>query len=163
MTIRTLLVSLALALLALFTFLNWRAFNTPTTLSVGVGEVQAPLGLVMLGVTGFVSVLFLIYIVFQQAALMAESRRLAKELKVQRALADEAEASRFVELRGIVQTEARQVQAQFAASVRELSGSVQQLAEQMPERGDEIVRALSAHLGEIEDKLDRALATPASR
>ena len=158
MNFRNLSIALATALLALFTALNWQAFNTKTTLSVGLGEVQAPLGLVMLGVTGFVSALFLVYIVIQQAGLIAETRRVAKELKAQRALADQAEASRFFELRGLLQSEVRRLEAQLAAVAQEMGGRADRLSQQLPERGEEVVRALSAHLGEIEDKLDRALA-----
>ena len=50
MKIRTLLLLLILATVAVFTLLNWTAFMAPTALTLGVMDVQAPLGLVMLGV-----------------------------------------------------------------------------------------------------------------
>jgi uncharacterized integral membrane protein len=68
MNIRSVLIALALMLLAVFALLNWAAFTAPTTLSVGFADVQAPLGLIMLIVTGVVSALFLLYIVFMLAA-----------------------------------------------------------------------------------------------
>ena len=49
MNLRNLLVAAALALLAVFTLLNWTAFTAPTTLSLAFADVQAPLGVVMLG------------------------------------------------------------------------------------------------------------------
>ncbi len=107
MNLRTLSIAVALALLGVFTLLNWGAFLAPTTLSLGFAEVQAPLGLVMLGVTGVVSGLFLVYILFQQASVIMESRRTAKELKAHRELADKAEASRFTEMRTFLEGELR--------------------------------------------------------
>ena len=59
MNARTLAIAIALFLLAVFALLNWSAFSTPTALTLGFAEVQAPLGLVMLVVTGIVSGLFL--------------------------------------------------------------------------------------------------------
>lgn len=160
---RNLAIAAILALLALFTALNWKAFNAPTTLSVGVTEVQAPLGLVMLGVTAFVSVIFLAYVAVQQAGLIVESRRLAKELKTQRELADQAEASRFVELRAFVQSEGQRFDARHAASMRELGARLDSLEKALPVRLEEALRTLSAHLGEVEDKLDRVIAPAPGR
>jgi uncharacterized integral membrane protein len=88
MNIRSVLIALALMLLAVFALLNWAAFTAPTTLSVGFAEVQAPLGLIMLIVTGVVSALFLLYIVFMLAGALMETRRSTKELNAQRDLAD---------------------------------------------------------------------------
>ncbi|MDE2399141.1 MAG: LapA family protein, partial [Burkholderiales bacterium] len=98
MNLRTLTLAASLALLVVFTLLNWSAFTAPTALSLGFATVQAPLGLVMLVVTGAVCTLFLVYIVLQQARLIVETRRSAKEVKSHRELADKAEASRFTEL-----------------------------------------------------------------
>ena len=48
MRIRTIILLIALCAIAAFAALNWGAFTTPTTLSLGVTDFQAPLGLVML-------------------------------------------------------------------------------------------------------------------
>ena len=119
MTYRALIVIAALAALALFAFLNWSVFNAPTVLNLGFAEVNAPLGLIMLIVTGVVSALFLVYIVLQQAGVILETRRYAKELKGHRELADSAEASRFTELRTYLEAELRRIEAQGAAAQRE--------------------------------------------
>src|SRR5574337_747248 len=102
MNLRTLLIALTLAALAVFALLNWAAFTAPTALTLGFADVQAPLGLIMLVATGLVSALFLVYIVLQQAGVILEARRYAKELKAHRELADTAEASRFTELRSFL-------------------------------------------------------------
>jgi uncharacterized integral membrane protein len=99
MSIRTVGLVLLLALLAVFVIVNWSAFTTPTSLSLLVGTVEAPLGLLMLMVTALLGVVFLAYLVWLQTSVLLESRRLARELAAQRQLADQAESSRFTELR----------------------------------------------------------------
>jgi uncharacterized integral membrane protein len=160
MTYRALIVVAALAALALFAFLNWAVFNAPTVLNLGFAEVNAPLGLIMLIVTGVVSALFLVYIVFQQAGVILETRRYAKELKSHRELADSAEASRFTELRNYLQAELRRIEAQGAAAQRENGARIETIEQGLQGKMAESTRTLSAYLGEIEDKLDRALAQP---
>jgi len=157
MNLRSLLVAAALALLAAFAVLNWPAFTAPTTLSLVFAEVQAPLGLIMLVVTGLFSGLFLLYILFQQAGVILEARRYAKELQAHRELADKAEASRFTEIRSFLEGQLRRLEAQSAAGTRELGGRIEQLEKQLLDRLAESTRTLSAYVGEVEDKLDRIL------
>jgi uncharacterized integral membrane protein len=157
MNIRALALAVAFALLALFAFLNWEAFTSPTALNLGFMETSAPLGLTMLIVTTVISGLFFIYIVVQQAGFIMESRRTAKELKSQRELADKAEASRFTELRGFLEGELRRVEAQSAASTKEFGARVEQIEQGLQQKLTESTRTLTAFLGEIEDKLDRVL------
>jgi uncharacterized integral membrane protein len=157
MNLRSALLVLALLALGLFSLLNWTAFTTPTTLSVGFAEVQAPLGLIMLTVTAVISALFLFYIVVQQAGVIMDARRNNKELTVQRDLADKAEVSRFSELRTFLDTELRKIEAQGAASTREVASRVDALQQQLQAKLDESTRSLSAYVGEVDDKLDRML------
>ncbi len=157
MNLRNLSIAVAIALLTVFTALNWTAFTTPTTLSLLFAEVQAPLGLIMLGVAGAFSTLFLFYILFQQAGIILEARHYAKELKSQRELADKAEASRFTEMRTFLDAELRKLEAQGAASTRELGARIEGLEQQVTDKLAESTRTLSAYVGEVEDKLDRML------
>jgi uncharacterized integral membrane protein len=160
MTYRSLFIALALAALGVFAALNWTAFITPTTLNLGFAEVNAPLGLIMLIATGVVAALFLLYIVFQQAGVIMETRRYTKELKSQRDLADSAESSRFTELRGFLQAELQRIEAQNAAAQRETGARIDRLEQGLMDKQAEAGRSLSAYLGEIEDKLDRVLGAP---
>jgi uncharacterized integral membrane protein len=99
MSMRTLVVVLILLALGVFVAANWAAFTTPTALSLLVANVEAPLGIVMLGITAAVAAVFLAYAFYVQASAMRESKRLAQAIERQRELADRAEASRFTELR----------------------------------------------------------------
>lgn len=99
MRLRTIILILLIALLAMFTAINWAAFVTPTSLSVGVASVEAPLGVVMLAIVIGMALLFAGYMAFWQGRVLLDARGHAKELQAQRTLADQAEASRFTELR----------------------------------------------------------------
>ncbi|OGA98052.1 MAG: hypothetical protein A3E25_10900 [Burkholderiales bacterium RIFCSPHIGHO2_12_FULL_69_20] len=149
---------LAFVVLAAFATLNWVAIAVPSTLNLGFIDVSAPLGMVMLIFTAAISGLFIIYILLLQAGVILEARRLTKEVKAQRELADTAEASRFTELRTLLESEMRKIEAQAAASNREFGARIEQSERGMQGRLTESTTTLSAYLGEIEDKLDRALA-----
>lgn len=160
MHLRTLILAASLAFVALFALINWDAFMAPTPLTLGFMEVRAPLGLVMLLTTGVVSALFLLYILFMQASVIVEARRTAKELKGHRELTDQAEASRFSELRAFLERELQRLEAQQAASTRELAARVEQSQSLLKTEIQASTGSLSACMGEVEDKLDRALQPP---
>jgi len=83
MNLRSVLLIVVLLLIGAFAALNWSVLLAPTDLSLGIAMVKAPLGLILLGLMVLLAVAFLIYIVVLQAGMMAESRRIAKELKAQ--------------------------------------------------------------------------------
>jgi hypothetical protein len=157
MNLRSLLILFALALLGGFALVNWQAFMTPMQLSLLVGEVRAPLGLIMLIVTGLITALFLVYVVFQQAGVIVESRRYAKELKANRELADRAEASRFTELKAFIGEELGRLDARSAAATVDLAARIDRLELALGERLNEATGTLSAYVGEVDEKLDHAL------
>ena len=86
MPLRTIVLLIVLAAVALFAALNWGAFRAPATLSLGVAEVQAPLGLIMLGLIALLAALFLGYVVYLQSTVLLEARRHARELQAQHEL-----------------------------------------------------------------------------
>jgi hypothetical protein len=114
-----------LALVALFALLNWSLITAPTTLSLGFAEVQAPLGLVLLGLLGLITAAFLFYVVYLQSTVLLETRRHARELEASRSLADQAEASRFTELRAYLEGRLREMEGSLSASIGELSERVE--------------------------------------
>ena len=96
MNLRTALLALLLAAVAGCLALNWNEVTAPTTLSFGFWTAHAPLGLLLLGFTVLIAAMFLFLLVVQQATVLVETRRAAKELASQRTLADQAEASHFL-------------------------------------------------------------------
>lgn len=152
MNVRSLFILVLLALLAVFAVVNWAIFITPTRLSLVFTSVEAPLGLVMLGFTALLTIVFLGYIMYVQVTALSASRRHTEELRGQRELADKAESSRFTELRQYLEQELEALRR----SQRESEGRLK----------DELTAAtntLSACVGEVDDKLDRIAPTPPER
>jgi len=114
MPLRIVLLLVLVAALAVFVAINWSAFTAPTTLSVIFGQVEAPLGIVMLAITGALALVFLAYALYLQGMSMREMRRMSRELEAQRQLADQAEASRFTELRAHIDQSVNGLAAQIA-------------------------------------------------
>jgi biopolymer transport protein ExbB/TolQ len=139
---------------------NWPAFAAPSVLNLGLTEVSAPLGLVMLAFTVLISGLLVVYILFQQAGTLLETRRFVKEGKLQRELADKAEASRITELRAMLESELGKIDARAAESTRALVARLAQTEQQLEAKLAEATRSTAAGLGEVEDKLDRVLGRP---
>jgi len=152
MSLRSILVIVVVALLALFTVVNWQTFITPTDLNLVVARVQAPLGLVMLGFTAVLAAVLLAYALKVQINALADSRRQTEELRRQRELADRAEASRFTELRSFLEQE-----------MQALRSAQQDVAQGL--RGDltDTANALAASIGELDERIERALPTPPER
>lgn len=155
MYLRTLLIIAILGLLAIFAFLNWQAFLAQTMLSLGFTTVEAPLGLILLGVSGALTLLFLIYLVYWQSSVLMESRRHSRELQTQREIADNAEASRFHQLQTFVESELAQLANQTEASRAALVERLDQLDRELRTAIEQSGNTLAAYLGEIDDRIGR--------
>jgi len=152
MNLRTVLVVTVLALLAIFTVVNWQTFITPTQLNLVIADVQAPLGLVMLGFTVLLVAVLLAYAFKVQFQALAEGRRQSEELRRQRELADQAEASRFTELRGFLEQE--------LAALRQ---SQQDAGQKFRQELSDAANSLAASIGELDERIERVLPTPPER
>jgi len=146
MSTRLILVLILVLLFGAFVVVNWSVFLAPTSLSLLVTSVQAPLGLLMLGVLAAVTAACGGTMVWWQARVLLETRRHTQELQTQRALADQAEASRFTALQGVIQAEV----GRLAERVDTSAGQTRQA---LQDSGN----TLAAYIGEVEDKLDRVL------
>ena len=156
---RTLALVIAFLLFTIFAAVNWPAFTAPTTLSFVVGSVQAPLGLILLGVIVFVCALFLLLLAVQQASVLVETRRMAKELSAQRTLADQAEASRFTELRAHFDQVLQRAQGGATGAPTDLAGRLDRIEVALKAQAEHS-NALAATIGELDDRIERLLATP---
>ncbi len=145
MRLRTFILILLVAMLATFTALNWAAFVTPTSLTVGVATFEAPLGVVMLAIVIGMALLFAGYMAFWQGRLLVDARRHAKELQAQRTLADQAEASRFTELR-----------TAFADATGRLEARLDATRDALRTESREATNSLAAMIGEIDDRAKRS-------
>ena len=105
MRLRSLALLAVGILIVLFAALNWAVISQSTSLNLGVMTVQGPLGVVLLGLTALLAAVFVVYVLYMQTAMLIDSRRQAKDMEQQRSLADQAELSRFTELRAYMQGE----------------------------------------------------------
>jgi hypothetical protein len=156
MKVRTLLLLIVLVVIGAFAALNWTALTVPTTLSLGVASVEAPLGLVMLGLLAFLTALFLVFVVYLQASLLLEARRHARELEANRKLANDAETSRFTELRGFLDIEFKRLADLNAETKEAVQARLDQLDNDLRSVVQESGNTLAAYFGELEDRLERA-------
>jgi hypothetical protein len=128
--IRKISILTVASLLAVFVWLNWSALSVATPISLGWVTVQAPLGLVVLAPVLVLCVLFAVWAVSLQARVLRDLRMNTNALQ-QRELAGREETSRLVELR--------------IDFLRALEASVNTTA---------------AHIGELEDRMERANLLP---
>jgi uncharacterized integral membrane protein len=144
MRTRNLFGLLFILLIVAFAILNWPVFIASTTLSGGFFSFEAPLGLTMLCLMGVITLGFVVNMALWQGTVLMETRRHTKELQVQRTLADQAEASRFTELRSALQLEFKTLAQEIARSQETLRIEVLESANSM-----------AAMLGEIDDRSRR--------
>lgn len=140
MNLLSAIILAALLLLALFTLANWSVLTASTTLSFVAFDVEGPLGVIMLGVTLALVALLVLYAMALRTTMLMESRRLNQELLAQRKLAESAESSRIDALRTLIDARMDEAEQSMKLAIHEATNS------------------LAALVGEMEDKLDRALA-----
>lgn len=121
----------------------------PTTVSMLVADVQAPLGLILVSITLLLTALFLIFVVYLQTTVLIDARRHSKELQAQRELADKAEASRFTDLRTYLDAELRKLADQVTEAKADLRMSIEQSG-----------NSLAAYIGELEDRMEKGGGKP---
>jgi uncharacterized integral membrane protein len=155
MYLRTLLILIVLGAVAVFAAINRKAFMAPTTLSVVFGTVEAPLGLILLVVVGLLTLLFLLYVVYLQSSILVENRRNARELQAQRELADQAEASRFSQLRLFLESELRRLGEKTEESKVGVLAKLEALERDLRLVVEQSGNTLAAYIGEIEDRLEQ--------
>ncbi len=154
MKLRALVLIGVLGLFLIFIILNWTTIMAPTTLYLGVTRVNAPLGLVMLGMIALLTALFLVFVVYLQTSVLLEARRHAKELQTNRELADKAEASRFTELRQFMEAEIQKQATAQAEAESILLAKLDALNADIHRAIDVSGNSLSAYIGELEDRLE---------
>ncbi len=105
----SLLAWLAVAVVAALAALNWSTLMVLAPLDLVVAQIQAPLGVVLLGVAGVLVALFFVAYLRNQIGSLLETRRLLKEIQRVQDLADKAESSRLDNLQHLMVTEFRQL------------------------------------------------------
>ena len=157
MRLRSILLLVVVGVIALFAALNWEAFTAPTTLRLGFGTAEVPLGLVMLGVTVLLTLLFLVFVTYLQASVLIEGRRHARELEAQRELAEQSEASRYSQLRQFFEAELQRLSDQDQQRQAEILAKLEQLDRDLRVTIEQSGNTVAAYIGEVEDLLQTKL------
>ena len=152
MNFRTIILLLVVAAIAALAALNWYMLSAMTVVSFGVMTLEAPLGLIMLGLTVLLAAFFLFYMLSLQGSVLMDTRRHTKEMQAQRELADKAEASRFTELRAFLE-------GQNQRSQGELMGRLELLESRVAARVQESGNSTAAYVGQLEDQM-RSRSSP---
>ena len=155
MKVRTLLLLMVLLAIVIFTALNWTVITTPTTLSLLVATVEAPLGLIMLGLLLLLTGVFTIFAGYQQTSTLLEARQQTKALEAQRKLADQAEASRITELQNLLNSALLRLEQQSVESRQATAARLDRLEQDLRAAVAQEGTTLSAYIGQLEDRLDR--------
>lgn len=155
MRIINFILLIALVALVIFAAINWQAIMAPVPLSLLFGNVEAPLGLILLAATGLLALLFLGFVVYMQSSTLVIRRKLNKEVEEQRKLANEAEASRFTELRTYLETELQQLKAQGSEVHEKVESRLTEIETVVKGVVEESGTSLSAYIGELGDRLDK--------
>ncbi len=146
MNFRTIVLLLIVAAIAALAALNWNTLSAPTAISLGVATLEAPLGLIMLGLTILLGVFFLAYVLSLQGSVLLDTRRHTKEMQAQRELADKAEASRFTELRAFLEGQSQRSQA-------ELMSRLELLETRVAARVQQSDNSTAAYVGQLEQQM----------
>ncbi|MCU0957673.1 MAG: hypothetical protein MUF55_10225 [Hydrogenophaga sp.] len=155
MSMRAIVLVVALLVVAGFVALNLDEVFRPTTLNLALTEVQAPVGLVLLGMLGMLVVLFLLLMVYAQTTHLMEVRRISRDAAEQRQLADKAEASRFTELKDYLRNELSRLEERQQAQATALGQQIERAQAEMAHLLEQTGNSLSASLGEMEDRMER--------
>lgn len=157
MRARMVVLVLAILAMAAFTALNWSEFLRTTPLSFGVVVMEAPLGLVLLGVITALFLAFIISSAAHRTEYLMEARSHGKALQAQRDLAEKAEASRFTDLRQHLDTQLRENRQREAIAAAEFEKALVQGQRELRAQLEQMHRLLATRLTDIEARIDPRL------
>lgn len=112
----------AAAIVVAFAALNWSTLMAPAPLDLLIMQIQAPLGVVLLGLTAGLVALFFIAYLGNQIGSLLETRKLLKEIQRVQDLADKSESSRLENIHQLIATEFRLLNERL--SLTELPGPI---------------------------------------
>lgn len=154
---RNVFLLVLIVVMALFAWRNWAVFSEEKTLSLFFTQVAAPFGVVMLTVMAVLVVVYFLYTVGLETAALLEVKKYARELLSARKLADEAEASRFSELKKWLEGELGNLKglspAGLEAKLQEVVERIDRVEHELREDIEKAGNTLAAYIGELEDQI----------
>lgn len=151
---RIALLTLIILIIGFLGFFNFPYLAQTVPTSLGFTTVDIPLGLILVGLTALMAIVFIAYVIAMQGAWLLEARAHAKEMHAQRELADKAEASRFTELRAAIESLHQEEE-------RRLMDRMDTLEAHLQARAQESDNSTAAYVGQLEQQLRHTAAAPA--
>ncbi|MBF6594268.1 MAG: DNA cytosine methyltransferase [Thermaceae bacterium] len=157
MRTRNVVLVVIFVLMAVLAWRNWTVFSELRPLSLVFVQVQAPLGIVMLVIIAVLVVVYFLYTVGLETAALLEVKRYARELLQTRKLAEDAETSRFTDLKKWLEAELSSIKAvQPSGLETKLQEVLTRIGQTETELRDDIEKAgntIAAYIGELEDQI----------
>jgi hypothetical protein len=162
MRTRAVLLVVAILLVAAFAALNWGEVVRSAPLSFGMFVMNAPLGVILLGLLALAVVAFALSAATIRTQALVDYRNHHRNLEQQRSLADKAEASRFTDLRQHLDSQLRDLRERDAVAATEFEKAMVQSQRELRTQLEQMNRTIAARLGELETRLDLRLAGTAA-
>lgn len=154
MRARMLFLVLVILAVAGFAFQNWPEITRRSTLDFGILQAEAPMGLILLTLLGLTLLVFLATTAAMRSRSMAEERHHARQLNAQRDLAEKAEASRFTDLRQMLDNHLRQEREREQVVQTELDRTMAQHQRELRNQLEQMYHLLTSRLTEMERRFD---------
>ena len=122
MKLHTVILILILFLVLLFAGINWTLFARQDSINFIFFSIEAPLGVIMLGTVGVLSIIYLLFIGRLEVSSMMEARKCNRELEEARELALSKEKSRITELQNVVSGQIESLGGRFEALESRIDG-----------------------------------------
>ena len=122
MKLHTIILLLVLFVVLLFAGINWGLFARQDTINFIFFTIEAPLGVIMLGTVGVLSMVYLLFISRLEVSSMMEARRRNRELEEARELAMSKEKSRITELQSAITGQIEGFGERFASLENRMKG-----------------------------------------
>lgn len=165
---RYLVLILVFLLSVAFVFVNWGALNQDTTVNLFFTNAQAPLGLMLVILSGLLIVVLLGTLVIQQGAALLGYRRMLKDLDAQKKLAANAENSRLEAVRKDFENKLQDIIAQQQKETQALEGRLSEAAKkqleslertvgEVKQSNGDLAASVNSTLQNMDDKITKAL------
>lgn len=122
MKLHTVVLALVLFVVLLFAGINWNLFARQDSIDFIFFSIEAPLGVIMLGTVGVLSVLYMLIVGRLEVASMLEARKSNKALEEARELALSKEKSRITELQQAISEQIGAYGERFDSLENKISG-----------------------------------------
>lgn len=157
---RIVFIVLAALVAAGIAALNWPEFTRAEPLSFGVFTATVGVGELMLGILAVVLAVFLVASAIQESRYLLEHRRHTRALQAQRELAENAEASRFTDLRQHLDSHLRESRQRESMVATEFEKRLMQSQAELRAHLERMHQMIAARLAEMESRLPGTREAP---